>query len=60
MTIEENRIILGDEAYGSIETPAKVIVANTEKNTVNPLIFGDNLSWRGNGYGMWDEEAGAP
>ena len=35
MTIEENRIILGDEAYGSIETPAKVIVANTEKNTVN-------------------------
>lgn len=29
-------------------------------NTVNPLIFGDNISWRGDGYGVWDAENDAP
>ena len=31
-----------------------VTVTDETINTVNPLLFGDNLSWRGDGYGLWD------
>ena len=34
-------------------------VTDTVINTVNPYIFGDNLSWRGDGYQAWDAETGA-
>ena len=35
-------------------------VAVTERivNTVKPLIFGDNVDWRGDGFGICHEETG--
>ncbi len=37
------------------ENTAAITVGTQVVNTVDPLIFGDNLSWRGDGYGVWDE-----
>ena len=39
---------------------AQVTIHRQVINTVNPHIFGDNISWRGDGYYLWDREANAP
>ena len=39
---------------------ASVTVSSQVINTVNPEIFGDNTSYRGEGYGLWDEETNSP
>ncbi len=39
---------------------ASVKVGEEAVNTVKPLIFGDNLSYRAEGYGFWDAENQQP
>lgn len=39
---------------------AIIKVENTAFNTVNPELFGDNTSYSGEGYGLWDTENDAP
>lgn len=39
---------------------AVIKVENTAFNTVNPELFGDNTSYRGEGYGLWDVVTNAP
>ena len=35
-------------------------VSRKKINTVEPLIFGDNISWRFDGFGLWDREQNRP
>ena len=35
-----------------------VCVTDQIINRVSPLLFGDNVDWRGNGFMLWDEEKG--
>lgn len=37
-----------------------VTVTDKSINTVNPLLFGDNISWRYDGFGLWDSENNRP
>lgn len=39
---------------------ATITVSDTVINTVNPELFGDNTSYRGEGYGLWDTETNKP
>lgn len=45
---------IGSSYYSTRETGIAVTVENTAVNTVKSELFGDNLAWRGNGYGVWD------
>lgn len=51
-----------DITYSTVKnkTDATITVSNTVINTVNPEIFGDNTSYRGEGYGLWDTETDQP
>ncbi len=51
-------LLCGD--YPTDGRRAAVNVTEEVLNTVNPLIFGDNLSYRGEGYGIWDAEENRP
>ncbi len=53
-------IDLRDTGYPTDANRAAVQVTNEVQNIVNPLIFGDNLSYRGEGYGIWDAENNRP
>lgn len=57
--METVRLLLGGE-YPTSQQIATVEVGTGVVNTVRPDIFGANLSWRGDGYGLWDSQADAP
>ena len=46
------------DKYGKNPVKALVIVHDQVINTVSPMIFGANLSWRGNGYQTWNPQLG--
>ncbi len=46
-------------ALGTAETPVVARYRDEAVNTVKAALFGDNLAWRGNGYGVWNEKTGA-
>lgn len=45
-------------SLGTAETPVVARYRDEAVNTVKAALFGDNLAWRGNGYGVWNETAG--
>lgn len=51
---------LGSKWYQTADNAASLTVSSRAVNTVRSEIFGDNLSWRGNGYGMWNPVTNAP
>lgn len=53
------QLLLGGD-YPTSEQTTKVEVDTGVINTVRPDIFGANLSWRGDGYGIWDSQKSAP
>ena len=57
--MERVQLLLGGE-YPTSEQTAVVEVGAGIVNTVRPDIFGANLSWRGDGYGVWDSETDSP
>lgn len=54
-------IDLSTSLYDKVTEPTSTVNV-TEKviNTVEPLIFGDNMSWRFEGFGLWDKENNKP
>lgn len=54
-------IDLSTTLYDTVTEPTSTVTI-TEKviNTVQPLIFGDNMSWRFEGFGLWDKENNKP
>ena len=42
--------------YPLLDKKTSVTFENTAVNTVKKEIFGDNLAWRGNGYGVYDPQ----
>lgn len=52
----ETTIDLSYDRYAVSEKTAKVIVHDATINTVRAGIFGANTSYRGGGYGLYDEE----
>ena len=57
--MQNNQLLLGGD-YPTSEQTAMVEVGTGVVNTVRPDIFGANLSYRGDGYGIWDSQTGAP
>ena len=53
----ETTIDLSYDRYAVSEKTAKVIVHDATINTVRAGIFGANTSYRGGGYGLYDEES---
>lgn len=47
-------IDLSGSAYPTMSKHAVGTVGRETVNTVKKEIFGDNLAWRGSGYGVWD------
>ncbi|MBO5649182.1 MAG: hypothetical protein J6S76_04650, partial [Clostridia bacterium] len=47
---------VSDSSYETNEQQTTVTVSKDAVNTVKKELFGDNLSWRGNGYGVYDPE----
>lgn len=43
-----------------LEHSARITVTNTVVNTVKSEVFGDNTSYSGEGYGLWDVDTNAP
>ena len=54
-------IDISTSLYDKVTEPTSTVTI-TEKviNTVNPLIFGNNMSWRFEGFGLWDKENNKP
>ena len=49
---------LSDTHTETNEEQTKVKVSTYAVNTVKKELFGDNISWRGNGYGVYNAEIG--
>lgn len=43
--------------YETEEKHVECFFSDQSVNTVKEAIFGDNISWRGSGYGVWDDSA---
>lgn len=52
----ETTIDLASERYGASEQTAVVVVTDKTLNTIRAGMFGANTSYRGGGYGIFDEE----
>ena len=52
-------IDLGSSDYNSNSSIITATIANSALNTVKNDIFGANISWRDNGYGLWDSQNNA-
>ncbi|MBQ7247659.1 MAG: cell wall-binding repeat-containing protein [Lachnospiraceae bacterium] len=54
------KIDLSKEEYAYSDQKITAKVTNRAVNTVREEIFGGNVSWIDDGYGLWDPAAGAP
>ena len=59
-SLDKGCLDLSSKWYQTAENTASLTVSSQAVNTVRPEIFGDNLSWRGNGYDMWNSVTNAP